>query len=152
MPHDSNPPAEPVLVPLSVPPKPSVGLVEGLVRAPAGVSDAPLLDGAASDSQVAAFLAGAAHADTGFVARVGSGERALAVVAATAAALCGEDIAAALREPDIEFLRGLEAPAVQALREVLLAVESDRPGEVARTLAVLAPDIVQTPGPPPTPR
>ncbi|WP_280267731.1 hypothetical protein [Nocardia wallacei] len=152
MPHDSNPPADPVLVPLGVPPKPSVGLVEDLVRAISAAPQAPVLDGAAPDSQVAAFLAGAAHADTGFVARAASGERALALLAATAAALCGDDIVAALRDPDIDFLRGLKPPAVQALREVLLAVESDRPDEVAQALAVLTPDIVQTSSPHPTPR
>ncbi|WP_280275492.1 hypothetical protein [Nocardia wallacei] len=138
MPHESSSAAEPVLVPLTVPDAARASLVDGLVRATAAVPEAPLLDGNAPDEQVAAFLVGAAHTEIGFVARTSSAERALAIVAATAAALCGEDIRAALREPDIGFLRGLKPPAVRALREVLLAVESDAPDDVARGLGVLA--------------
>ncbi|WP_024801313.1 hypothetical protein [Nocardia sp. BMG51109] len=165
MPHDSNPAAEPVLVPLHMP-APRASLVGGLVRAvsaessPADGSGLMSLDGSglmsldgdAADERVADFLAAAAHADTGFVVRTSSGERALALVAATAAALCGDDIRAALRRPDVEFLRGLQPPAVRALREVLLAIESDEPEEVALGLAVLASDIAQTPSLPPTPQ
>ncbi|MBB5913701.1 hypothetical protein BJY24_002568 [Nocardia transvalensis] len=138
MPHDSSSASEPVLVSLGVPATAHASLVDGLVRPAPAVPDAPVLDGDAPDEQVSAFLVGAAHTEIGFVARVESGERALAIVAATAAALCGEDIRAALRRPDIAFLRGLKPPAVHALREVLLAVESDTPDEVAHHLGVLA--------------
>ncbi|MBF6173513.1 hypothetical protein [Nocardia blacklockiae] len=138
MSHESSSAAEPVLVPLSVPGVARASLVDGLVRATSAATQAPLLDGNAPDEQVAAFLVGAAHTEIGFVARTSSAARALAIIAGTAAALCGEDIRAALRAPDVEFLRGLQPPAVQALREVLLAVESDTPDEVARGLRVLA--------------
>ncbi|MQY26944.1 hypothetical protein [Nocardia aurantia] len=101
-------------------------------------SAVPVLDLALPDERVADFLAEIAHADTGFVARTESGDRALAVVAGTAAALCGMDIRAALAAPDLEFLRGLRPAAVQAVREVLLAVECADPGPVTRGLAPLA--------------
>ncbi|MCM6776892.1 hypothetical protein NDR87_23380 [Nocardia sp. CDC159] len=114
-----------------------VDLVDGLVRPVAAIPNVPVLDPSVPDEQVAAFLAGIAHADTGFVVRTDSGERALAVVAATAAALCGEDIRAALTDPDVEFLRGLRGPAIAALREVLLAVETARPEAVAAGLTAL---------------
>jgi hypothetical protein len=98
----------------------------------------PVLDLGLPDERVADFLAGIVHTDTGFVARTASGERALAVVAGTVAALCGMDVRAALAAPDLEFLRGLRPAAVQAVREVLHAVESDSPESVARGLAPLA--------------
>lgn len=97
----------------------------------------PVLDLGLPDARIADFLAGIAHADTGFVARTESGERALAVLAGTAAALCGMDIRAALAAPDVTFLRGLRPAAVRAVREVLLAVESDSPESVTRGVAVL---------------
>jgi hypothetical protein len=138
VPHDSSPAPEPVLLALRVPSASPAGLIGGLVRPVSPTPPAvPLLDLDVPDEQVAEFLAHIAHADSGFVARTGSGARAVAIVAATAAALCGADIRAALANPDLEFLRGLTAPAVQALREVLLAVESDRPEIVERGLAVL---------------
>ncbi|RMI34180.1 hypothetical protein [Nocardia stercoris] len=137
MPHDVSPHSEPVLVSLSVPPAARRGLVTGLVRAVSERTDLPVLDLAADDAEVAAFLARIAHADTGFVARTDSGDRALAVVAATAAALCGEDIRAALAMPDIEFLRGLSAPAEDAVRDVLTAIETGEPDAVGSGLSVL---------------
>lgn len=98
-----------------------------------------MLDLAQPDERIVEFLVGVAHSDTGFIAATGSGPRAVAIVAATAAALCGEDIPAALAGPDIAFLRGLTAPAVEALREVLLAIETDRPSAVTEELRILAP-------------
>ncbi|WP_431957493.1 hypothetical protein [Nocardia lijiangensis] len=129
--------SEPVLVTLSAPARRS--LVDGLIRPPGSVPDAPTLDADAPDAQIADFLAAIAHADTGFVARTDSGERALAIVAATVAALCGEDIRTALTRPDIAFLTGLKAPAVEAVRGVLHAVETAEPERVGAALAVLAP-------------
>ncbi|MEV0249862.1 hypothetical protein AB0H76_24895 [Nocardia sp. NPDC050712] len=126
---------EPVLVALTVPARRS--LVEGLVRAP---GSAAVVDADVPDADLAAFLAGAAHTDGGFVARTGSGERAVAVVAATVAALCGFDIRAALARPDIAFLTGLKPPAVEAARSVLLAIETDAVTEVTRALGILAPN------------
>ncbi|TQM29504.1 hypothetical protein FB390_1107 [Nocardia bhagyanarayanae] len=129
--------SEPVLVTLSTPARRS--LVDGLVRPVGSVPDAPTLDADAPDSEIADFLAAIAHSDTGFVARTDDGERAVAIVAATAAALCGEDIRDALVRPDIAFLTGLKPPAVEAVREVLLAVETAEPERVRNALGVLAP-------------
>lgn len=137
MPHDSSP-AEPVLVSLSVPPRTRADPVEDLVRAPSANPQAPVLDLDLPDERVAEFLVGVAHSDTGFIASTSSGPRAVAIVAATVAALCGEAIRTALTSPDIEFLRGLGAPAVQALREVLLAIETERPDTLTEALRVLS--------------
>ncbi|MBY8858735.1 hypothetical protein K7711_19835 [Nocardia sp. CA2R105] len=146
MPHDSTAP-EPVPLTLSMPAAPRAGLTDGLVRPLSEAPAAPVLDAGASDVQVAEFLVVAAHSVGGFIARTDSGERAVAVVAATVAALCGEDIRRALTHPDLEFLRGLAPGAVEALREVLLAIESETPDAVAKALEVL-----QTPSPPATGR
>ncbi|MFI9413480.1 hypothetical protein [Nocardia gamkensis] len=126
---------EPVLVTLSTPPRRS--LVEGLVRNIGASPAAPTVELDAPDSGIAEFLARAAHSDTGFVARTASGERAVAIVAATAAALCGEDIGAALRNPDIAFLTSLKPPAVEAVRSVLLAIETAAVDRVNDALRVL---------------
>jgi hypothetical protein len=150
-------PAEPVPVLLGAPPV-ARDLVDGLLRPlGAGPAAAVLLDLDAPDDEVAGFLARIAHAEGGFVARTGSGARAVAIVAATAAALCGEDIHTALTSPDLEFLRGLGEPAVRALRGVLLAIESSAPDVVATALDALRPaprppDIGQTPSLPRTGR
>ncbi|MEV6256081.1 hypothetical protein AB0L97_22775 [Nocardia sp. NPDC051911] len=127
--------AEPVLVTLSTPPRRS--LVDGLVRNIGASPAAPTLELDAPDTGIADFLAHVAHSDTGFVARTSSGERALAIVAATAAALCGEDIGAALRDPDIAFLTSLKPPAVEAVRSVLLAIETEAADRVNAALRVL---------------
>lgn len=132
-----NPPHEPVLVTLSTPARRS--LVAGLVRPVTPRPQAPVLHADGSDAEVADFLAAIAHAQTGYLARTDSGPRALAVVAATAAALCGEDIRAALAAPDLAFLTALKPPAIEAVRGVLLAVETEQPEAVRAALAVLEP-------------
>lgn len=136
MAHGSESASEPVLVALTVPARRS--LVEGLVRTPRAEVPVPVLDADAPDAEIAEFLAGIVHTDSGFVARTGSGDRALAIIAATAAALCGEDIPAALAHPDLPFLTGLKPPAVEALRAVLLAIESDDPDTLTAALTPLA--------------
>lgn len=140
MPHDSHPAPEPVPLQLSFPAKPGgQGLTDGLVRAiTADPGVTPVLDLSADDETVSEFLVRIAHGDSGFVARTDSGERALAIVAATVAALCGDDIRRALRRPDVAFLRGLKGPAVEALRDILLAVETTDPESVRAALAILA--------------
>ncbi|RDI61659.1 hypothetical protein [Nocardia pseudobrasiliensis] len=137
MPHDSTSVSGPVPLSLGLPVPQPADLVDGLIRPIGAIPNVPVLDPAEPEDRIAAFLAGIAHADTGFVIRTDSGERALAVLAATAAALCGEDIRTALTRPDLEFLRALGGPAVAALREVLLAVETAAPEAVAAGLAVL---------------
>jgi len=126
-----------VLVTLSTPARRS--LVAGLVRPHTPAPAQPVLDADAGDAEVAGFLAAIAHGDTGYIARTADGARALAVVAATAAALCGEDIRTALDQPDIDFLTGLKPAAVEAVRTVLLAIETDRPDRVRDALSVLEP-------------
>ncbi|WP_067663675.1 hypothetical protein [Nocardia miyunensis] len=146
MPHDSTA-HEPVPLTLSMPAAPRADLTDALVRPLSEVPGAPVLDAGLPDVEVAEFLVMAAHSAGGFVARTDSGERAVGVVAATVAALCGEDIRRALTHPDLEFLRGLGPGAVEALRGVLLAIESETPDAVAKALEVL-----QTPSPPATGR
>ncbi|MTE12001.1 hypothetical protein GLP40_04255 [Nocardia sp. CT2-14] len=136
MPHDSSPASEPVALTLSVPPRAARGLTADLVRPVSADPGVEVLDLALDDEAVSEFLVRIVHGDSGFVARADSGERALAGVAATVAALCGEDIRAALGAPDIRFLAGLKPPAVEAFREVLLAIETR---EVAAVTAALAP-------------
>lgn len=126
-----------MLVTLSTPARRS--LVAGLVRPPTTAPSQPVLDADVGDAEVADFLAAVAHEDTGYIARTADGARALAVVAATAAALCGEDIRAALDRPDIGFLTGLRPAAVEAVRTVLLAIETDDPGPVLEALSILEP-------------
>lgn len=137
LPTPDRPAHEPVLVTLSTPARRS--LVAGLVRPYTPDPMEPVLDADATDAEVAGFLAAIAHADTGYIARTADGARALAVVAATVAALCGEDIRAALEQPDIAFLTALKPPAVEAVRAVLLAIETDRPEPLRKSLAALAP-------------
>ncbi|QLY31128.1 hypothetical protein H0264_01650 [Nocardia huaxiensis] len=137
MPHDSSPSADPVPLTLSLPPRPARGLTDDLVRPISGALEAEVLDLAVPDIEVAKFLVRIAHGDSGFVARTDSGERAVAIVAATTAALMGDDIPAALANPDVAFLRGLKPEAVEALRGVLLAVETSEPGAVNDALRVL---------------
>lgn len=138
MAHGAESTGEPVLIALTTPARRS--LVEGLVRAPRPGDSAPTLDADAPDAAVADFLATIVHADTGFIARTASGDRALAIVAATVAALCGEDIPTALTAPDTNFLIALKPPAVEAFRTVLLAIETDSVDEVTQTLQLLAPN------------
>ncbi|MEU7630079.1 hypothetical protein AB0C34_08845 [Nocardia sp. NPDC049220] len=127
---------EPVLMTLSAPARRSV--IDGLVRdiGMAGPA-APILDLDARDAEIADFLAGIAHANSGFVARTSSGASALAIIAGTAAALCGEDIRSALNNPDVAFLNALNPPAVEAVRSVLLAIETEATTQVAAALSVL---------------
>lgn len=139
VPHDSHSTApEPIPLSLSVPPRPERGLTEGLVRSVSADPEAEVLDLAASDREIDEFLVRIVHSGSGFVARTVSGERAVGIVAATVAALMGEDIHAALTSPDVAFLVGLKAPAVEALREVLLAIESDDVEVVTAALGVLS--------------
>lgn len=112
-------------------------LTAGLVRPiSADTGAAEILDLTAGDETVSEFLVRIAHGDTGFIARTDSGDRAVGIVAATVAALMGEDIRAALAAPDIAFLTGLKQPAIDALHEVLLAIESADPDAITRSLRV----------------
>ncbi|MFX0573359.1 hypothetical protein [Nocardia nepalensis] len=130
---------EPVLLSLAAPTAARRSLDDGLVRAVGtGEAGVRILDADAPDAEIADFLAEIAHSDGGFIARTSDGERALAIVAGTVAALCGEDIRAALAGPDIAFLTSLKPPAVEAARSVLLAIETDAPDDLAGTLSILS--------------
>ncbi|MVU79777.1 hypothetical protein GPX89_21350 [Nocardia sp. ET3-3] len=137
MPHDSSHAPEPVALSLSVPPRPARRLAQDLVRPVSADPGVEVLDPGLDDEAVSEFLVRIVHGDSGFVLRTDSGERALAGIAATVAALIGDDIRAALTSPDLEFLTGLKPPAVEALREVLLAVETAAVADVTAALAVL---------------
>lgn len=135
--HGDHPaPAEPVLVSLSAPARRS--LVAGLVR-PLGSAPghARVIDIDIPDPDLAAVLAGIAHADTGFIARTANGQRAVAVVAGTVAALCGENIPAALANPDLAFLTALKPAAIEATRTVLLSIETPHEQAINEALLVL---------------
>ncbi|MFE3191608.1 hypothetical protein ACFXHA_21540 [Nocardia sp. NPDC059240] len=137
MPHDSSHAPEPVALSLSVPPRPARGLTEDLVRPVSADPGLEVLDLSLGDVAVSEFLVRIVHGDSGFVARADSGERALAGIAATVAALIGDDILAALAGPDVGFLTGLRPPAIEALREVLLAIETEDVAAVTAALSVL---------------
>lgn len=113
----------------------AVGTVTGLDLTGGERSDGEF--GRASADDVADFLAVLAHAETGFVARAGTADDVLAVLAATVAALRGDDVRAAWTQPDVGALAALRPGAAAAVREVLLGVEVADLAEVVAGLAVL---------------
>ncbi|WP_027501930.1 hypothetical protein [Rhodococcus sp. UNC363MFTsu5.1] len=94
----------------------------------------PGLRAGPSPDEVADFLAVLAHSDAGFVARAASGAEALAILAATVAALRGDDVRAAFVAPDPTRVAGLNQDAAEALRTVLLSIEVDDAEEAERHL------------------
>lgn len=74
---------------------------------------------------IADVLAVVAHSDVGFFARARTGDEVIAVVAATVAALRGDDIRTALAAPDVVALAALRPEAADAVRTVLLGIEID---------------------------
>nr|WP_246045272.1 hypothetical protein [Rhodococcus oryzae] len=95
----------------------------------------PGLRAGPSPDEVADFLAVLAHSDAGFVARATSGAEALAILAATVAALRGDDVRTAFVTPDPSRVAGLNQDAAEALRTVLLSIEVDDAEEAERHLA-----------------
>ncbi|MCX5042296.1 hypothetical protein OG921_03695 [Aldersonia sp. NBC_00410] len=98
----------------------------------------PGIDLAVSGVEIADFLAVLAHADTGFVARAWTGAQALAGIAATVAALRGDDVRTAFATPDVGALARLNPAAAEAVRDVLVGIEVTDPVAVARDLVVLS--------------
>ncbi len=99
-------------------------------RAIADAGHSPGIDLATPVELVADFLAVLAHSRAGFIARATNGPQVLAIVAATVAALRGDDVRTAFRKPNPAALSALNPEAVAAVREVLLGVEVDDPTEV----------------------
>ncbi|UGT59358.1 hypothetical protein [Nocardia asteroides] len=127
---------EPVLMSLRPPARRS--LADGLVRPPGPVPPGiRALEPELPDAELADLVGTVVHTADGFVARTGNAARALAILAATAAALCGEDVRRALAAPDIPFLTGLNPQAVEAVRGVLLWIEAENPAELTAELAAL---------------
>lgn len=106
-------------------------------RALVGAGHSPGLPPGREAGEVADFLSVLAHAGTGFAARARDADEVLALLAATVAALRGDDVRAALAAPDPARLTRLIPEAAAAVREILLAVEVDDPPAVARDLAGL---------------
>ncbi|MGW0181433.1 hypothetical protein [Nocardia sp. NPDC003345] len=127
--------SQPVLLGLTVP-KRAVerGLVDGLAVPVGHFSDVAIIDTGDRDERIAEILIGAVHGSGGYAARTDDPARALALVAATAAALCGDDIRAALARPDLAFLTGLSSGAADAVREILLGIETTDPAALGREL------------------
>ncbi|KAA0024723.1 hypothetical protein [Antrihabitans cavernicola] len=73
--------------------------------------------------RIADFLAVIAHTDVGFVARAADGAAVVRILAATVAALRGDDIRTALAAPNVPALNALHPDAGAAVREVLLGIE-----------------------------
>ncbi|MFD4181750.1 hypothetical protein [Rhodococcus sp. NPDC058514] len=95
----------------------------------------PGLRAGPTPDEVADFLAVLAHSDAGFVARVNSGAEALAILAATVAALRGDDVRTAFVAPDPVRVAGLNQDAAEALRTVLLSIEVEDAEEAEHHLA-----------------
>jgi hypothetical protein len=85
----------------------------------------PGLDAGDTENRTADLLAVVAHSDTGFFAHVHRPDQILGVVAATVAALRGDDIRDAIRRPNIDALTSMHPEAAAATREVLLGIEVD---------------------------
>lgn len=83
----------------------------------------PGFSAAAPARHIADVLAVVAHAEVGFVARATSGAEVLSILAATVAALRGDDIQTALASPDLAALAALRPEAAEAVRTVLLGIE-----------------------------
>lgn len=95
----------------------------------------PGFDASASPRRIADVLAVVAHAEVGCVAKAADGGEVLSVLAATVAALRGDDIPRALAGPDLHALAGLRPEAAAATRTVLLGIEVADASSAHRDLA-----------------
>ncbi|MGW6693652.1 hypothetical protein ACWF62_07750 [Rhodococcus sp. NPDC054953] len=94
----------------------------------------PVLSAGLDADDVADFLAVLAHSDTGFVAHAADGAEVVAILAATIAALRGDDIPAAYRTADPGPVAALSAAAAAAVREVLAGIAVPDADAVAEQL------------------
>lgn len=83
-----------------------------------GVALTDGLDAATASDTLAVLV----HAGPGFVAGAADGAGVLRVLAATVAALRGDDVRAAWTAPDAARVSAVPDPAAQAMRQVLLAI------------------------------
>lgn len=111
--------------------------LSGLAETAQVLADAgriPGLAGGHPNDDIADFLAVLAHTPVGFVARARDAAEVLALLSGTMAALRGDDVRAALRNPEPAKLAALIPEAATAVREVLLGVEVDDPLQVKADL------------------
>ncbi|RVW02553.1 hypothetical protein EF834_11560 [Rhodococcus spongiicola] len=84
---------------------------------------------------VADFLGVLAHTSVGFFGRARDGAEVLSLLAGTVAALCGDDVRAALATPDPKSLAALAPEAAEAVRGVLLGIEVEDLEEAEQVLS-----------------
>ncbi|MGC0366875.1 hypothetical protein ABH922_004859 [Rhodococcus sp. 27YEA15] len=94
----------------------------------------PGLDSGRTAAEIADFLAVLAHDSVGFVARAKDADEVVALLCATVAALRGNDVRAAVLDPQPKDLLALIPEAASAVREVLLAIEVPDPVAVEAAL------------------
>ncbi len=118
---------------------------------PARESPRPLLDGLLVEScerpvelsaeigpsEASDALAFLVHSGRGFAASAPDGAGVLRVLAATVAAMRGDDVRTAWSVPDPAWVAAVPAPAAEALREVLVAVVVPDVERAAAELAAL---------------
>lgn len=111
--------------PLVIFPDPTEASVMDVVTLIVDANRTPGFTAAASPRHIADVLAVVAHSDVGVSTRARDGEDVLAILAATVAALRGDDIPTALATPDLAGLARLRPEAAEAVRSVLLGIEID---------------------------
>ena len=95
----------------------SVGLVEGR-----------------SNEEIADFLAVLTHSMVGFVLRAADADEVVRLLAGTVASMRGDDVRAALAQPNLQGLIDLNDEAAATVREILLGIEVADPVGVAQEL------------------
>ncbi len=111
------------------------GTLAETAQALADAGHSPGLIAGQSVGAVADFLAVLAHTSVGFVARARDGAEVLSLLSGTVAALRGDDVRAALANPDPAALARLIPDAAEAVRDVLLGIEVEDPAQVEQVLA-----------------
>lgn len=88
-----------------------------------------------SDEEIADFLAVLTHSMVGFILRADGADDVIRLLAATVASMRGDDVRAALAEPNLRGLIDLNDEAAAMVREILLGIEVADPAGVAQALA-----------------
>ncbi|WP_024795953.1 hypothetical protein [Tomitella biformata] len=87
-----------------------------------------------SNEEIADFFAVLTHSMVGFVLRAADAEDVVRLLAATVASMRGDDVRAALAQPNLRGLLGLGDEAAATVREILLGIEVADPVGVAAEL------------------